>query len=135
MQTLETQEKPIWQITIMKQRKEVCCYYCDTTITKTLKYYGKPIQYKLENGSMMLTEGEKLILEFLDRSNLEFERGYLLKLGYECVGKEGNMNIFEKSEIESKIKEKYNIEPPMSVPEVPDFSIKCNIFISKTFLI
>ena len=134
MQTLETQEKPIWQIKIMKQRKEVCCYYCDTTIIKTLKYYGKPIQYKLENGSMMLTEGEKLILEFLDRSNLEFERGYLLRLGYECIGKEENMNVFKKSENESKIKEKYNIEPPVSVPEVPDFSIKYNIFISKTSL-
>lgn len=132
---LETQERSIWQIQILKQRKEVCCYYCDTTIIKNLKYCGgRPIQYKLENSSMMLTEGEKLILEFLDRSNLEFERGYLLKLGYECVGKEGGMNVFEKSEDESKIKEKYNIGPPTSVPEVPDFSIKCNIFISKTSL-
>ncbi len=44
------------------------------------------------------------------------------------------MNVLKKSEDESKIKEKYNIEPPTSVPEVPDFSIKCNIFISKTSL-
>ena len=131
---LETQERHIWQIQILKQNKDVCCYYCDTKIIKTLKYYGGPIQYKLENSSMMLTEGEKLMLEFLDRSNLEFERGYLLKLGYECVGTEGGTNVLKKSEDESKIKEKYNIEPPTSVPEVPDFSIKCNIFISKTSL-
>lgn len=131
---LEIQEIPIWQIQIMKQREVVCCYYCDTKIIKTLKYYGGPLQYKLENSSMMLTEGEKLMLEFLDRSNLEFERGHLLKLGYECIGKEGGMNVFEKSEDESKIKEKYNIGPPTSVPEVPDFFIKCNIFISNTSL-
>ena len=127
----EGQEKPIWQIQIMKQRKDVCCYHCDTKIIKTLKYYGKPIQYKLESDSMMLDSGEKLILEFLDRSNIEFERGYLLKLGYECIGKEDGMNVFKKSENKS---DKYNIEPPTSVPEVPDFSIKCDIFISKTSL-
>lgn len=134
MQIPEIQEIPIWHIQIMKQRKDVSCYYCDTKIIKTLKYYEKSIQYKLENSSMMLTEGEKLILEFLDRSNVEFERGYLLKLGYECIGTEGGMNVLKKSEDESKIKEKYNIEPPMSIPEVPYFSIKCNIFISKTSL-
>lgn len=132
MQALETQKKPTWQIQIMKQRKVVCCYHCDTTIIKKLKYYGEPIQYKLEKGSMMITEGQKLILEFLDRSNLEFERGWLLKLGYDCVGKEEGMNVFKKSEDESKMKEKYNIESPTFVSEVPDFSIKCNIFISKT---
>lgn len=44
---------------------------------------------------MMLTEGEKLILEFLDRSNVEFERGYLLKLGYELTGKEEGMDVFK----------------------------------------
>ncbi len=67
---LETQERHIWQIQILKQNKDVCCYYCDTKIIKTLKYYGsRPIQYKLENSSMMLTEGEKLMLEFLDRSS------------------------------------------------------------------
>ena len=141
----ETQEMPMWQIQIMKQRKDVDCYYCDTKLIKTLKYYGKPIQYKLERDSMMFVSGEKLILEFLDRSNVEFERGYLLKLGYECIGKEEGMNVFKKSENESNINEKYNsiytdksdkynIDPPISVPEVPDFSIKCDIFISKTSL-
>ena len=128
---LETQERPIWQIQILKQNKVVCCYYCDTKIIKTLKYYGKPIKYKLENGSIMLTEGEKLILEFLDRSNLEFERGWLLRLGYGDVKKEEGMCVLKKSEDESKIKEKYNIDPPVSISEVPKFSIKCNMFISK----
>ena len=127
----ETKERPIWQIQILKQNKVVCCYYCDTKIIKTLKYYGEPIKYKLENGSMMLTEGEKLILEFLDRSNLEFERGWLLKLGYGDVKKEECMYVLKKSEDESKIKEKYNIDPPVSISEVPKFFIKCNIFISK----
>ncbi len=127
-------KRPIWQIEIMKQRKNVNCYYCDTTIIKKLKYYGNPIQYKLECNSMMLFSGEKLMLEFLDRSNTEFEKGWLLKLGYECTEKNEPMNVFEKSEDVSKIKEKYNIEPPTFIPEVPNFNIKCNIFMSKISL-
>lgn len=124
----EQNEKYMWEISIMIQRKIITCYHCDTILIKRLKYYGNPMYYKFDPYSIMIDDCQNLIIEFLDRSNLEFERGYLLKMGYESTENDSTMTILKKQEDMSKVKEKYNLEPPKAVPEVPNFYFTGNIF-------
>lgn len=121
--TKEEEERPIWNISILSQRPTVACYYCDTRTIDKIKYYGSEIRYVSEKW-LLLTNGQKLILEFIDRSKFEYERGWLLKLGYGVEKHDGTMTVFKKGE-DNKIK--YNLDPPTYIPEVPDFSIDIHI--------
>lgn len=117
------EQRPIWKIHIMRQKVDVSCYFCDTTIVDVIKYYGSPIQYVFK-GPLLLTRGQKLILEFLDRSQLEYERGWLLKLGYGVEKNDGPMTVFKQG---ADDKNKYYLDAPVSIPEIPEFSIDVHI--------
>jgi hypothetical protein len=121
--TISEEQRPIWKIHIMYQRAEVNCYACDTTIIDTIKYYGSPIQYVFKK-TLLLTRGQKLILEFLDRSQLEYERGWLLKLGYGVEKNDGPMTVFKQG---MENENKYYLDAPVSIPEVPGFSIDAHV--------
>lgn len=117
------EQRPIWKIHIMRQKADVSCYFCDTTIVDVIKYYGSPIQYVFK-GPLLLTRGQKLILEFLDRSQLEYERGWILKLGYGVEKNDGPMTVFKQG---TDDKNKYYLDAPVSIPEVPEFSIDAHV--------
>lgn len=117
------EQRPIWKIHIMRQKADVSCYFCDTTIVDIIKYYGSPIQYVFKK-PLLLTRGQKLILEFLDRSQLEYERGWILKLGYGVEKNDGPMTVFKQG---TDDKNKYYLDAPVSIPEVPEFSIDVHI--------
>jgi len=121
--TISEEQRPIWKIHIMSQRAVVACYACDTTIIDVIKYYGSPIQYAFKK-PLLLTHGQKLILEFIDRSQLEYERGWLLKLGYGVEKNDGPMTVFKQGVDD---KNKYYLDAPVSIPEVPEFSIDTHI--------
>lgn len=121
--TMSEEKRPIWKIHIMRQRASVVCYACDTTIIDVIKYYGSPIQYTFKI-PLLLARGQKLILEFLDRSQLEYERGWLLKLGYGVEKNDGPMTVFKRG---ADDKNKYHLDAPVSIPEVPEFSIDAYI--------
>lgn len=117
------EQRSIWKIHIMRQRAVVACYMCDTTIIDVIKYYGSPIQYVFKK-PLLLTHGQKLILEFLDRSQLEYERGWILKLGYGVEKSDGPMTVFKQG---ADDKNKYYLDAPISIPDVPEFSIDIHI--------
>ena len=117
------EQRPIWKIHVMYQRAVVTCYTCDTTVVSIIKYYGSPIQYVFKI-PLLLARGQKLILEFLDRSQLEYERGWLLKLGYGIEKNDGPMTVFKQG---ADDKNKYYLDAPVSIPEVPEFSIDAHI--------
>lgn len=121
--TITEEQIPIWKIHIMYQRAVVTCYACDTTIVSVIEYYGFPTQYVCE-GPLLLTHGQKLILEFLDRSQLEYERGWLLKLGYGVEKNDSPVTVFKQG---TDDKNKYYLNAPVSIPEVPEFSIDVHI--------
>lgn len=121
--TITEEQRPIWKIHIMYQRAVVTCYACDTTVVSIIKYCGSPIQYVF-NGPLLLTHDQKLILEFLDRSQLEYERGWLLKLGYGVEKNDGPVTVFKQG---TDDKNKYYLDAPVSIPEVPEFSIDAHI--------
>lgn len=121
--TIPEEQRPIWKIHIMYQRAVVCCYNCDTTMVDVIKYYGSPIQYVFKI-PLLLARGQKLILEFIDRSQLEYERGWLLKLGYGVEKNDGPMTVFKQG---ADDKNKYYLDAPVSIPEVPEFSIDAHI--------
>lgn len=123
IKTMPEEQRPIWKIHIMCQRAVVCCYACDTTIVDVIKYYGSPIQYIFEI-PLLLARGQKLILEFIDRSQLEYERGWILKLGYGVEKNDGPMTVFKQG---ADDKNKYYLDAPVSIPEVPEFSIDAHI--------
>ncbi len=117
------EQRPIWKIHIMRQKANVSCYFCDTTIVDVIKYYGSPIKYVFKK-PLLLTRGQKLILEFLDRSQLEYERGWILKLGYGVEKNDGPMTVFKQG---TDDKNKYYLDAPVSIPEVPEFSIDAHV--------
>lgn len=117
------EQRPIWKIHVMYQRAVVVCYACDTTMVDVIKYCGSPIQYVFKK-PLLLTHGQKLILEFLDRSQLEYERGWLLKLGYGVEKNDGPMTVFKQG---ADDKNKYYLDAPVSIPEVPEFSIDAHV--------
>lgn len=117
------EQRPIWKIHIMYQKAVVCCYNCDTIIVSVIEYYGSPVQYVFER-PLLLTRGQKLILEFLDRSQLEYERGWILKLGYGVEKNDGPATVFKRG---TGDKNKYYLDAPVSIPDVPEFSIDTHI--------
>ncbi len=119
----QREQRHIWKIHIMRQKADVGCYFCDTTIIDVIKYCGFPIQYSFKK-PLLLIRGQKLILEFLDRSQLEYERGWLLKLGYGVEKNDGPMTVFKQG---AGDKDKYHLDAPVSIPEVPEFSIDAHI--------
>ncbi len=120
---ISEEQRPIWKIYIMRQRAVVACYACDTTIIDIIKYCGFPTQYSFKK-PLLLTHSQKLILEFLDRSQLEYERGWLFKLGYGVEKHDGPMTVFKRG---MDNENKYYLDTPVSIPEVPEFTIDAHI--------